>query len=140
MEVAINWWGVIFATLSSMIVGSVWYSKSVFGKSWMKLIGKNDKDLAKIDATKPIIITIIVSFITAYVLAHVMFLSQRFFGNSFFEAALSTAFWMWLGFTATRIITHDVFEGRPMKLTWLTISHELVTLLVMGIFIGWLHP
>lgn len=140
MEVVINWWAVILATLSTMVVGSIWYSKSVFGKAWMKLIGKTDKDLEKNGALKPILITITASLITAYVLAHVTFLSQHFFGYSFFQAAISTAFWMWLGFTAARIITHDAFEGRPMKLTWLTISHELVTLLVMGLIIGWLQP
>jgi hypothetical protein len=47
-----------------------------------------------------------------------------------------TAFWAWLGFTASRIITHDAFEGRRKKLTLLTISHELVTFMVMGLIIG----
>jgi hypothetical protein len=139
MEVVINWWAVILATLSTMVVGTIWYSKSVFGKSWMKLIGKTDKDMAKNSAVRPILLTLVVSFITAYVLAHVTFLANHFFGNSFLQDALSTAFWMWLGFTAARIITHDAFEGRPMKLTWLTISHELVTLLVMGLVIGLIH-
>ena len=32
----INYWAVIFATLSSMLVGSVWYTPKVFGNYWMR--------------------------------------------------------------------------------------------------------
>jgi hypothetical protein len=55
------------------------------------------------------------------------------------QDALSTAFWVWLGFTATRFITHDAFEMRPKKLTLLNISHEFVTFMVMGLIIGLIH-
>lgn len=139
MSVEVNWWAVILATVSSMIVGSIWYAKSVFGESWAKLAGvKLNDERMKRNAPKSIGVTIVVSFLTAYILAHVTFLSHNFFHNSYFQDAITTAFWLWLGLTAARIVTHDVFEGRPAKLTLLTISHELVTLLVMGAVIGWL--
>ena len=134
MEVQVNVWAVLAAAASSMIIGSIWYARSVFGNTWIKL--------AKIDMSKntgmakPMITTIIVSLITAYVLAHVIYLSNQFFNNSFLQDSLTTAFWVWLGFTAARIITHDVFEGRPTALTALTVSHEFVTLMVMGLVIG----
>ncbi len=139
MEVQVNMWAVLLATASSMVVGSVWYAKSVFGKIWMKL--------AKIDPKKdagnvaiPIITTLIVSFLTAYVLAHVSYLSNAYFDHSFLQDTLSTAFWLWLGLVAARFITHDAFEGRPAKLTILNIAHELVTLLIMGLIIGLMQP
>ncbi|HET6747485.1 MAG TPA: DUF1761 domain-containing protein [Candidatus Saccharimonadales bacterium] len=140
MEVMVNWWAVILATLSSMVIGSIWYAKPVFGNAWMKMIGKSDKDLQKNGTVKPILITLVVSFLTAYILAHVTFLSNHFFHNSFLQDALSTAFWLWLGFTAARIITHDVFEGRQWRLTLMTITHELVTILVMALIIGLMRP
>jgi hypothetical protein len=141
VDVQINWLAVILATASSMIVGMIWYAKSVFGEKWAKLakLNLNDKEMAK-GAPQAIGITIIVSFITAYVLAHVSYLSNSFFHHSFLQDAVTTAFWLWLGFTAARVITHDVFERRPAALTVMTIGHELVTLLVMGLIIGWLHP
>ena len=40
------------------------------------------------------------------------------------------------GFTASRFITHDAFEGRPAALTVMNIAHELVTVLVMAVIIG----
>lgn len=135
MDVSVNYAAVLLAALSSMAVGSIWYSMRVFGKRWAAL--------AKVDMSKPntglaplLISTFIISLITAYVLAHVSYLSNHFFGHSFFQDSVTTAFWMWLGFTAGRIATHDMFEGRPRQLTLLTVSNELVTLLVMGIVIG----
>lgn len=135
MDVEISAYGVILAMLSSMVVGSIWYARSVFGNAWIKL-AKIDMKKDKGSVAKPIVITAIVSLITAYVLAHVAYLSNQFFHHTFLQDALSTAFWVWLGFTAARIITHDVFEGRPTKLTALTVSHEFVTIMLMGLMIG----
>lgn len=136
MNVDVNWLAVVLATISSMVVGSIWYSPKVFGSTWMKLAKINFDPAKRKEAWKPILLTLVVSFITAYVLAHVAFLSNQFFGNSFLQDSLSTAFWMWLGFTAARFITHDAFEGRPARLTALNVSHELVTILIMGLIIG----
>jgi hypothetical protein len=49
---------------------------------------------------------------------------------------LTTALWTWAGLTAARFITHDAFEGRPFKLTFLNIAHEFVTFMLMGLVIG----
>jgi len=135
MGVEVNYLAVVLAMLSSMVVGSIWYARPVFGDMWIKL--------AKVDMSKkgapvwvPIGITAVVSLLTAYVLAHVAFLSHEFFGNSFLQDSLSTAFWLWLGLTAARFVTHDAFEGRPWKLTLLNCAHELVTIFLMGLVIG----
>jgi hypothetical protein len=81
-------------------------------------------------------LTFVLALLTAYILAHVSYLSNSFFHNSFLQDSMATAFWLWLGLTAARIFTHDLFEGRPSKLTLITVSHELVTLLIMGLVIG----
>lgn len=138
MEVEVNWLAVVLATLSTMIVGSVWYSPAVFGVKWQRWAKLDPKNMAS--AKYAIGITLVVSLISAYVLAHVSYLSNAFFGHSFLQDSLTTAFWVWLGFTAARIITHDAFENRRKKLTLLTISHELVTFMVMGLIIGLMPP
>lgn len=136
MNVEVNWLAILVATLSTMVVGSIWYTPKVFGNTWVRL-AKLDKTQLEKNGVWPILITVTVSFFTAYILAHIAFLSNSFFGNSFFVDSVTTAFWMWLGFVAARIITHDTFEGRRKKLTLLTISHEFITLMVMGAIIGW---
>lgn len=139
MNIEVNWWAVMLAMVSSMAVGFVWYARPVFGDKWAKMVGLTPKQMEK-GSKWAIPITIVVSLVTAYVLAHVTFLSHNFFQTSFMEAAISTAFWMWLGFTAARFITHDQFEQRPFSLTLLNIAHEFVTFMVMALIIGWLQP
>jgi hypothetical protein len=141
MNVEVNYWAVLLAAVSSMIVGSIWYARGVFGNTWGKLAGiKMDRKPTTSEMSVLLGLTFVASLITAYILAHLAFLSNYFFGHSFMQDAITTAFWVWLGFTAARIATHDLFEGRRKKLTLLNITHELVTLLVMGLIIGWLHP
>jgi hypothetical protein len=135
MNVDVNWLAVVLAALSSMVVGSIWYAKPVFGASWMKMVGLDDKKAAE-GAAVAMGLTLVVSFVTAYVLAHVAFLSNEFFGNSFLQDSLTTAFWVWLGFTASRFLTHDLFEHRRKKLTLMNIGNEFVTIMVMGLVIG----
>lgn len=139
MNVEVNWLAVVLATASSMIVGAAWYAKATFGTMWMKLVKLTPKQAAK-GGPGPIIITAVVSFLTAYVLAHVSYLSNQFFQHTFLQDSLTTAFWLWLGLTAARFITHDAFEHRPVRLTILNIMHELVTLMVMAAIIGSLQP
>src|SRR5262245_20359716 len=107
MEVEVNYWAVFLAAVSSMVVGSIWYAKPVFGNMWIKL-AKMDEKKMKSMGWMVMVWTFLLSLLTAYVLAHVTFLSNSFFGNSFLQDALSTAFWVWLGFVFTRMLTHNL--------------------------------
>lgn len=141
MEVQVNYWGVALAAATSFAVGGVWYSKGVFGKLWAKLAGiKMDRQVPAGEMTGLLLTQGVLSFVTAYILAHVIFLAHSFYNDAWLMDALSTAFWVWLGFVFCRLLTHDMFEGRSKKLTLINTAHELVTLLAMAAVIGWLHP
>lgn len=130
----INWLAVILATVSTMVVGSIWYTPKVFGNYWMRVAKVNPGEAKS--AVAPILTTLVVSFISAWVLAGATFLAFEFYGGSYLVNALLTALILWGGFTAARFITHDVFEGRPAGLTILNCAHELITFLVMALIIG----
>jgi hypothetical protein len=137
VDVSVNYLAVFLAALSTMVVGSVWYAPKVFGTTWAKMAGvKMNQKFSGTDMAKMYIPVFIASLVSAYVLAHVTFLSNNFFHNSYLQDALTTAFWVWLGFIALRFYTHDIFEGRRKKLTLLNSAHELVTFLVMALVIG----
>lgn len=131
---AVNIWAVLLATLSTMVVGAVWYTPPVFGNRWMELTGVSPDGQGS--AVGPIIITVLVSFITAIVLAGAATVVHDSYGGSFLGNAVITGVALWAGFTAARFITHDAFEGRPSALTTLNIAHELVSVLVMALIIG----
>ena len=137
MDVEVNYLAVLLAGASSMMVGAFWYSMNVFGKQWAKMakVDMNRKpkpgEMAWLMGS-----AFAVSLVTAFVLAHVTYLSYVFFDYTYLSAALTTAFWLWLGFTATRLFTHDAFEGRRKKLTVLNLGNELATVMVMALIIG----
>ena len=132
---AINFWAVIVATLSTMVVGSIWYTPKVFGNYWMRTAKVTPSGDPKA-AVKPILVTLVVSFISAWVLAGSAAIAQDFYGGNFLANTFITGVILWAGFTAARFITHDAFEGRPVGLTVLNCAHELVTVLVMCLVIG----
>jgi hypothetical protein len=131
----INYWAVLLAMLSSMVVGSLWYTPKLFGTRWARLANVDMTGSAR-GAVWPIVTTVIVSFVTAWVLAGASAIAWHFYEGSFLWGAIVTAVLLWAGFTAARFITHDAFEGRPTQLTTLNIAHELVTLVIMAIIIG----
>lgn len=137
MGVEVNYLAVFLAAVSSMAVGAFWYTPSVFGKPWMKL--------TKVDPNRPqparqMVMTFglafVASLLTAYVLAHVSFLSNNFFHHGFLEDTVTTAFWLWFGLTAARFLVHDLFENRRRILTIINTGHELLTIMVMAAIIG----
>ena len=139
MEVSINYLAVLLAALSTMVVGATWYAPKVFGNTWASLAKVNLN--AKIPASKMAMtygLVFLASLLSAYVLAHFTFLSYEFYKGdyTFLQTALITSIWAWLAFTAARILTHDLFEGRRKKLTVLNAAHELLTFLVMALVIG----
>jgi cation transport ATPase len=136
MEVEVNYLAVLLAALSSMVVGSIWYAPGVFGNVWMKLAKVDPKKQMTTSDKLMFLWVFLLSLLTAYVLAHVSFLSNQFFGNSFLQDALSTAFWLWLGLVVTRLLTHNMFDRRPGKLTLLALGNELLTIMLMGFIIG----
>lgn len=127
---AINWKGILAATVAAMIIGTVWYSKPVFGKQWQKLVGLKDSDMKK-GMLKGTIIMLIMAFITATVLSRFVVISNP----ENYMQALKLGFWLWLGFVATYAIGGGVFEHRSPKLIALNLGNQLVTLLVMSAII-----
>lgn len=85
----INYWAVLLATLSTMVVGSVWYTPKVFGTRWAQLANV-DMDRPGATAVVPIIVTVAVSFVSAWVLAGATAIAWHFYNGGYLLAAVST--------------------------------------------------
>lgn len=139
MEVEINLLGVLLAGLAAMIVGSIWYAQGVFGASWMKLAGLDDKKMKQMRERQgwtPMISMLLLALVMAYVLAHFAYQAYSFFDVSYTAAAITTGFWAWLGFVVPSNLGNGLFEGRRKKLMLINIGNWLVTLVVMGWVLG----
>lgn len=126
-EVTINYWAVLAATAVCMIVGSIWYSKAVFGKIWMQLVNVNEEK-AKQGAMKALAGMVVGAFVQVYVFAHVIDFAKA---DTLMEG-LQTGAWLWLGFIAAVSIADVLFAQRPMKLWLITAGYQLVIMLANG--------
>lgn len=136
MGVEVNMLGVFLAAVSSMVVGSIWYSKGVFGTTWGKMAGIDEKK-AKADAGMALTGMFVLALVMAYVLAHVAYLSGSFFTDkTYMESAVTSGFWVWLGFVLPVVASNSLFDQRRKKLSAIHAGNWLVTLLVMGWVIG----
>jgi hypothetical protein len=135
MSVEVNLLAVAGAFVASMVVGSVWYAKPVFGRTWAQLVKLDDKQM-QAGAGKAFAVMMPLALLEALVLAYAAFIVHAFFGNSFLQDALTTGFWVWLGFQLTSMMVHDVFEQRARKLSLINAANQFVTVMAMALVIG----
>jgi hypothetical protein len=129
--VAINVVGVLIAAIASFVVGTVWYSPALFGKKWMKLMGMKESDMknAKKEMGGMMVMTLILSVVTAFVLAHIL----KYVGAVTYMDALFVAFMVWLGFYATSLYMGVLYEKKSMEWWFIIAGNYLAGLIVMAI-------
>lgn len=135
MEVEVNYLAVLLAGIVAMIIGALWYSPFVVGNIWRKVVKLDEKKAAK-ESNVTMGLTVVLVLVMAYVLAHVSYLSNQFFDNSFLQDTLTTSFWLWVGLVVPSIAIGGLFEQRRKKAILLNVGNQLVTLLGMGLVIG----
>lgn len=139
MEVHINLWAVLLGGVSSMVIGMVYYSNALFGKEWKKLAKVDEKRFQKeMPRVMPWVFG--AALVTAYVVAYVTFLYQDFFQTSWISAGIVTALVLWVGVSATTTFVHNSLDQRPGRLTVVSLGNRLLSILAMGLIVGWLHP
>ncbi len=131
-NVEVNYFAVLVAAVASMIVGSVWYSQVLFGKVWVRLSGKSQKDIDKAKQRgmgKLYLMAFIGALVMAYVLAHFI----RYLEVTNVVGVIQLVFWLWLGLIATVSLGAVLWDGKPWGLYVLNVVYQLVSLIIIGI-------
>ena len=133
MEImTMNYWAVLVAAVVYMILGALWYSPALFGKAWMKSIGKTKEQVTADASAANYIIGIIGSFIACYGIARLMLMT----GRTSITDGIMMAVLVGVCFVLTAFSINDTFEKRPCGLTVINILYHLVGFTVAGIIIG----
>lgn len=132
--IEVNYLAVLIAAVASMVVGFLWYSPVLLGKPWMKLMGYTTESMkaAQKEMMKTYGVSFVLALITAYVLFHVITMSEAYFGYSRLMTGLTSGLWMWLGFVMPVQAVDILFGKRVPKLFAINTGYQLVSLLVMG--------
>jgi hypothetical protein len=137
VEIHINWFAVLLATVASLILAKAWYSEKAFGGAWRGLTGVtpgNSKKAGK----KPMVITLFANIVTVLAFATMIYVSSIFFKNTSVWHALLIGSMAWLAFSATTLMTHNAFEQKRQRLTLINGGYQLVLFLIIAFIIGWL--
>ena len=135
-DITINYLAVITAAVVNMAIGFLWYGPA-FGKTWVRLMGftpEKLEEMKKKGMTMSLIMMFIASLVMAYVLAY--FLAALNIADAY--GAVILAFWVWLGFVATVIISPVLWEDKSWKLYFFNVAYYLVSLSAMTlILVAW---
>jgi hypothetical protein len=137
MEIIINYWAVLGAAVSSMVVGFLWYGL-LFKKQWMALMGYTSENMGqmKMTATKAYAIQFVASLVMACVLAHSLVYASFYLGVEGVYAGVMAGFWSWLGFVVPVSLGVVLWENKSWSLWFINASHYLASLVVMGVILS----
>jgi Protein of unknown function (DUF1761) len=129
----VNLLAVLVAAISTMIVGFLWYSPILFAKPWMREMGYDPEDKARIkEMQKSAGPAYAGSFVASLISAFVLALFFHWLRVSGIHYGLVTSFHVWLGFVATVQFTDALFQKKSMKLFAINTGFQLLCFLAMG--------
>ncbi len=134
---AVNWLAVVLATLSTFVVGYIWYAPWFLGRIWAKDVGLDlEHPIMKSTLPKTMTMSFIVSFIKCWFLA--LFLGQvagGFGGLTFYmQVNMGIAF----GAVLMTNANHLIFERSPLRLLLVNGGHVIVEFAVIGLILYYL--
>ena len=126
----LNIWAVLVAALSTFLIGGLWYSPAVFGKSWMLENGFTEESLKGGNMARIFGLAFFLALIAAINLA--MFLGPE-------DKPEMGALWGFaagFGWVATFVGTHYLFERKSFRLFLINAGYSVVALTVMGVILA----
>ena len=130
---SINLLAVLVAAISTMVAGFLWYSPLLFAKPWMKEMGYDPNDKARMEEMKKSAGpayggSFLAGLASAFILA--LFLHEMRVQS--LPISLLVGFHVWLGFVATVQFTSALFTKQSMKLFAINTGYQLVCYLAMA--------
>ena len=131
----INYWAVLVGAVAFWILGAIWYSGPLFGKAWMRSIGKTEEQVKADFSPMNLIWAFVYGWLASYGIARVM----MWMGGDTIADGVMVGLVASVCFSFATIGMHDVMEKRPGGLTLINALYSIVGFLVMGIIIGAWH-
>lgn len=132
----INYIAIITATIASYILGFVWYSWPVFGKSWAESLNLTKEEADNTDGLGGAFIISLISGLAKSVFMALMLLTTTTTGiltSALLGSAIAVIF------TAASLAYYNGFARIPSKLTLINSGHSVIELTMIAAIIGLLQ-
>ncbi len=129
-----NYLAILVATVSTFLLGGIWYSPVLFGRTWMQEMGFTDESLkARGDAGRIMGVSFVLELIMAFNLAAFIG-AKASLSFGLFAGAAAGFGWVALAFGVTYL-----FERKSLRLFLINAGYHGVALTIMGAILGAWH-
>jgi hypothetical protein len=128
----VNWLAVLAAAVSAFLLGGLWYSPAMFGKSWQRGAGLTDEQLKGGNAAKIYGGAFVLSLVAAATFA--MFLGKLPVG-----VATAYGFCAGLAWVAASFGINYLFEHKPLSLWLVNGGYHTLQFTLYGLILGLWH-
>ena len=128
---AVNYLAVVASVIAFMVLGFLWYGP-LFGQLWMKQIGIKKEDINPSDATKGMVVSLVMGFVGALTIA----VFARLAGISGAVPGLLLGLSLSVGLVATTLASNYMYESRSFGLFVINASYRVLCFTVAGLIIG----
>lgn len=138
--IEVNYLAVIICGVASMILGSIWYGKPLFGNAYMKAVRGSEnispekmeeiqKKMWQLYLSQFILVLFQVWVLWYYIVPVIDTMSP-----------ISSAIWIWAGFIMPTLAQSWMWTNHPRRLAWkgflISIGYNLVLFIVFALIIG----
>lgn len=130
----VNYLAVLVSGIVIFVLGGLWYSKALFAKRWIVLMGKSEEDLKSGSGAMPVLLiqALICGLLVAWTMAVIL---SHFAPVTPLRGALAGAL-CWLGFAAATSYATAIFSMQPKGLWLINTGYNLVSFVIAGAILG----
>ena len=131
----VNYLAVLVSAVAIFILGGLWYSKALFAKKWIALMGISEEQM-KAKPSAPMPVLLIQAFICGLLISWMLaIIINHFPPYHAVHGALAGAA-CWLGFAAATSYATAVFSMQPKGLWLINSGYNLGSFMIAGAILG----
>lgn len=127
-QIQIDLFTVFIAAILNMVIGFFWYSKWLFGHTWVRLQKIKMEEHGKANIFYGFLVSLVIAFFLAFF--------EGYMGVTTVTDGMFVGFCLWLGFVATTQISSLIWCKGSYQLFFLDTGCKLLSFLVMSGVIG----
>lgn len=130
----VNYLAVLTSGVVIFVLGGLWYSRALFAKRWMALMGKSEADL-KAGSSGAVPLMLLLVFVCGLLAAWALAVTLNHFANPTpVRGAMVGG--LWLGFAGATSYANGLFSMKPKQLWLIDSGYNLVSFMLAGLILG----
>ena len=132
----VNDLAVLVSAVLIFILGGLWYSKALFAKRWIALMGKSEEELKAASASSNMPLMFVGAFVCGLLIAWTLAIVMNHFPPFTAPRGAAVGGLCWLGFAGSTSFATALFSLQPKQLWLINSGYNLVSFVLAGIILA----